>query len=143
MLKLLRQGAGERHLLAGAGVQERQLLRVEALRMQAELRLADAVDRVSRDGVADASLAGSVSAPDCLRHAARPSSAPPSAPNREYPRTVSWDVPLRSLFTPVFVFYYMPSRSGCQWKTISFVWFRIHTFCYIFCFAQKQTIQIV
>ena len=40
ILKLLRQGAGERHLLAGAGVQERQLLRVEALRMQAELRLA-------------------------------------------------------------------------------------------------------
>ena len=40
MLKLLREGAGERHLLAGAGVEERQLLRVEALRMQAELRLA-------------------------------------------------------------------------------------------------------
>ena len=55
ILKLLREGAGERHLLAGAGVQERQLLRVEALRMQAELRLADAVDGVARDGVADPS----------------------------------------------------------------------------------------
>ena len=55
MLNLLRQGAGESHLIAGAGVQERQLLRVDALRMQAELRLADAVDGVARDGVADPS----------------------------------------------------------------------------------------
>ena len=52
-LEFLRQGAGELHRLPGAGMEESQPHRMEALALEAGDRLFGAVHRVPQDGMAD------------------------------------------------------------------------------------------